>query len=354
MENYYLAMDNMIDLDDRLWFYSFIDNCICCMDKQTLDTEIVFELPMIEGYPATTPRYGKIVEYKRKLFIIPVVMIDIAVYDIDTGELMYIGYPKRELRGIVFSDAIKVGSMLYLIPCEYNSVICIDLEKSEINLYATKDSNIQAWGNALLDGNRILFGCINKEGLYVYDIKGCEIQNHTLCCASPAISGIWKYKERYFIIPQVTDKVIVCDAEMNKYNEIMLSESEYESGEWSVSKTIVLHEKIYMLPRMANKLLIFNMETLKFSLKDLAEKQKINKNNWLDYMPISCAWEHDCDVICAYSKSGQVYNLNNGSHIDIHVNKKTGDGFIRNNRVIHEDDTELFSLRRFVEYLKVC
>ncbi len=351
MEQYYLAMDNIVEAEGKLWFFSFKDNFLCCMKKDTFDVEVVLAIPKIGGSLNRAPQYGKIIWYDRKIYIIPNLMIDIIVYDIQEKSIKSISYPREPFVGMVFLDAVRCNSKLYLIPCEYNKILCVDLETDTVSISASIDRNVQAWGNIWREQENVLFGCMSKGIIYNFNIENKNIEEIDCKKSESGITGIWRHDDEYCIIPNELDKIVISNKNFSRFNEIKIDLPDYKPHIWSVYKSVAIGSVIYCLPRMANKVLVFNMETHSIKTLDFCDKAVTEKLEWLDYMPISNVWKQNGRVICAYSKSGQFYDIYTGEHISVNVSVGIDKLKMDYCGLIKEDYGYLASLKNFIKVL---
>ena len=362
--NYSLAMDNIAEHHGEGWFIGLKDQCLYRMNMKTYEAEFVVRIPRRRNIDGVGPVYGKLYFYGDKAFIIPWQPIDIVVYDTKKKEIRYIQYENEIInRGMVFSEGITKDNKLYVIPCSYEYILCLDMNTEKVShIYLgeiLKEKHKQhsfAWGAVYFDKNTIYMTMLFDNKVLGYDLRTNDVKVYQDGLLSNGSGGICGTDDDIWIIPRKTNRIIHWDRKKKTFDFIEDFPIGYQSGEWSFHKIVMCEEYLCLLPRDANMCLLMNKETGKMTCPNL-NYRKIDPENYYDkYMMYSNAWEDQRYIFIICSKQGTVFRIDKTENFKsdkICLLNKTDEAcsYIQTDK-IYELENRFENTEKYIEYIK--
>lgn len=311
--NYSLAMDNIVEYRGEWWFLALKDNGIYRMNKETFEAALVVRIPWDDH--SWMPQYGKIYIYKNKIFIIPWVPIKIAVYNMEAQRLYYLDYEKETVnRGMVFCEGIIDGNKLYLIPCAYENILCINMDSEEIEyirldeaLHEKRKKHLYAWGGVFFDKKTIYMTMLDSDRIIGYELKTDKVDVYQSKLLTGGGAGICGDEDNVWIVPKRADRIIHWDKKRKTADIIKGFPKGYQPGEFSFYKLQSYKENLYLLPRGANMVIVFNKDRRKIGGLKLGEVQADTKNFYDKYFRYANVWEEQGNTYLVQASRGEVY-----------------------------------------------
>ena len=310
-----LAMDNIVEYRGEWWFLAIKDNSIYKMEKETLQATLVKRIPYGADCMGDHPQYGKIHLYKNKIFVIPMIGDEIAVYDMEKDAVHYIRYGKTDpCRGTIFVEKIEYGGKLYLIPCGYDYIVCIDLETEQFRNIAVRDDEesffqrtveTNAWGSVFWDGKKILFTEVTGNKLVCMDFETEARTIYECALLNGGGSGICGDENSIWIVPKRTDKILCWDRHRKQLRILDKFPDGYKAGEWSFYK-MQLNDELYLLPRDANMCIAVNKDNGIMRKLSMGNENANNGNYFERYMYYSHIWKRGQEILLISSSKGEV------------------------------------------------
>ncbi len=327
-----LAMDNIVEYKGKLWFLAMGDNDIYSMEQDSLEAVFVKRIPLDKKKIGDCPQYGKIYIYNDKIFVIPWIADNIAVYDMEMDEIRYIAYEDREPNcGMAFLEGIIKENKLYIIPCSSNYFLIIDMDREEMEKIpilneSEKEGTIAyAWGSIFVEKSKILFTALFHNIIYSFDMESLEIESYQFEGLGNGGAGICGDEENIWIIPRKTDKIFRWDRKRQELSVYRDFPEGYQPGEdWSFHR-IWFDDKLYLLPRQANMCIMVDAGNGKMNrVLDVCK----DIGNWYDkYMFFSHIWREKEKVRIIETKTGNIYCLDSGGNIyEEHIRNLTETG----------------------------
>ncbi len=315
-DNYSLAMDNIVEYKGEWWFLALKDNSIYKMERTTLKATLVKRLPYGADCLGDHPQYGKIHLYQNKIFVIPMIGDEIAVYDMEKDAVRYIRYGKSDpCRGTVFAEKIEYGGKLYLIPCGYDYIVCIDLETEQFRNIAVGDEkgtsvhktvDAYAWGSVFWDGKKAIFTKITDNKLVCMDFESEAKTVYECGLLDGGGSGICGDEDCIWIVPKKADKILCWDRREKRLEIYDEFPNGYEAGEWSFYK-VQLGDELYLLPRDANMCIAVSKENGTMRKLATGNVDRDNGNFFDRYMYFAHIWKRGQEVLLVSSSKGEVF-----------------------------------------------
>lgn len=349
-ENY--AMDNVIELGQEYFFLSFKDNYINKLNCKSLQVERIMRIPLYEN--SKELEYSKMYIYKKKAFVLPWFADDIAVCNLESGNVGYIKVSERGTTGLQYLEAIQLENLLYLVPCGNSDILIIDMEEevvikqvsvSEL-LLKTKDE-IYSWGGIFIDNENIIMPLMYSKQLLKYNIETNKLD----LCSSVDESvtgwgGVGKTKSGKWYIPKSATQIYF---ETDKGLKILDNfPVGYKPGEISFYKCIAIDEVIYLLPRDANMMLAINENG---EIHKLCEIYHDGFNMFKRYMYFSNVWKMGKSIYCIESNGGRIYEINDNTLVEREIfteQKINREVLDISSRYITECEWKGFTLNNFI------
>lgn len=151
IKNYTLAFENIVKANGSYWFTAIGYNGLFKLDEGTDTAELV---GCFDGEQDANRLYLDIVQYKDKLFFVPLKADAIAVYCMDTKEFIRIPLqpPTEDMQdgvkyssGSKFTFATVYGEILYLFPSTYPAIIKLNPESYETEYLYEPIKKLEKW-----------------------------------------------------------------------------------------------------------------------------------------------------------------------------------------------------------------
>lgn len=358
--NYSLAMDNIVECEGHWWFLALKDNCIYRMNKETLEAEMVAEIPWHEGYGCTTPQYGKIVMYKNKVFAIPWAPVRIAVYNIVSRDLHYVEYESDCIdRGMVFSEGIIKGDKLYLIPCAYENIVCIDMN-TELVTYVRLNEALNdkgqnhhfAWGSVFCDKDVIYMTMLFENIVIGYNTQSGQTEIYRSNVLENGCSGICGDENDIWLVPRKTDKIIRWRREQRKLIYLDMFPQGYQAGNWSFHKIVLCGQYLYMLPRDANMCIVIDKETDKISCLQFDNFRALAGSYYNRYFRYSNIWKVKNMLYIIGTAQGEIHCLDMDNGHKVQRNPKIQMGNSKEFNGMEERENRFETIQNYINVNK--
>ncbi|MCR2045716.1 hypothetical protein NSB25_00245 [Acetatifactor muris] len=327
--NFSLAMDDIVEYQGRWWFFSVKDHGIYRMDKENFYAELVARIPRDETIENYGPQYRKIFIYEAKIFILPWVPVKIAVYDIISGEIHYIDYERETVnRRMVFGDGIIRGNKLYVMPCVYKNILCIDMDSEDIMyirldeiLHEDQSKHQYAWGSIFVDKDSVYMASLKSEKIIELELRSNKVNVYRNKLLTGGISGVCGDENNVWLVPQKADKILHWDRKRKKVEFIDKFPMQYQTGDFSFYKIVSFEKYLLLLPRDANMLLILDKTTNVISNLEFEEVVYDSENYYDKYFRYMNAWENNGEIYVINTRRGIVYCSNFAKGKKTHVKR---------------------------------
>ncbi len=342
------AFENLVKIEDELWFFDFTNNTICKFSNN----KAILDIEYIEREGRHTwgglPEYGKVYSYENKLILIPWIPADIIVYDTKMRTIKRVSYSFTKYTGMYLCDACIIGHLLYIVPTTYSRIIILDLitdDVKEIDLNE-EEGSVLAFGSVALHHDHILFGSLNSDVLFDYNTKKDELRKSHIPELCGGCGGVFNTREHVYYVPKTADVIYEWLGDgISRIVEIPFP-TDYNPGEISFHR-IVVNEDVFFLPRDANVGVCWrvdakNMESFS-SYRMKAPRYDLNR-----LMPISYIWKEADEILACLSEQKRIVNLFSGETKSFEV-ERIKHPSVRG--LILEDDNRLTCLEGFVSGL---
>ncbi len=166
-EKYLFSFEELYDDGETYWFTSLYFNALFKMGKHTWQVEFVGSFPneKIDGYRL----YSSILEYKDKLYFVPLRAKEIGVFDKKSRAFSKIAFEKENIgslegyTGWNFSTAYQYGESIYFIPHQRTFVLKWNLETETIEFLSDWYKTLQE--NNIDTGTSLFFRTCRKENV---------------------------------------------------------------------------------------------------------------------------------------------------------------------------------------------
>lgn len=275
---------------------------------------------------------SRILYYDNSFILIPRLTNYIEIYQIDNWEkkVCFISQEKWTQKGHRFLGVAVEKNMLYLLPQDMEKILQVNLDSlepegsPEINVQNSKlrMRNSTFAKDYIYREKKLYIPCSNENMICVVSVEDatCEYQyidnigNSGICCVAQAengflilnhenelfiknkennikkisvdlgqekVSNMICYQNIVWIIPKLQTNIKYIDLKTDKVYEIEYAKEFrfYPDSEKGFRKVIGIEHKLYILPRLCNRMIIMNMET-----KEIAYKELILDRDSLHYL----------------------------------------------------------------------
>lgn len=292
-----LSMNNILTIQDKKWFLEYKTNTLMYMDQnyERAYAKCYLSKDRFDFYPKV---YGKTEYVDGRIIVVPEAPIPIALYDLESQMVSYIKY-KIDFDGFpgkIFSGVIKKDNYVFFIPCCYDSFVRMDMSNYELHYYSLSkyihnNQPFFSWDGYIGMGDEIWFASYANNTILALDCDKGNVREVLSIPDEKGIMGIVTNSEgNILIIPMSTKRIYIYDKACNKIQVISDFGSDYIPGMFSFSQIIKRGDKIVLLPRDANSVLLLDNDRVK---KVLPVDRKGKSDYFSRYYPISNAeWEH--------------------------------------------------------------
>lgn len=352
-----LAMDNIIKYGEQFLFFNEKDNALYLLNKDITKATLIKLFPMDRQYMECPILYGKIVLFQEKVFLIPFSARKIGIYNIKKDEMKYLEYPAEcYFRGQIFSDYVVKDNILYLIPCAFSSIVCIDMESEQV--ISVKDLGDKtanyAFGGIWENESEIYFTSITDNKIFKLDVKNDRIESYASDDISSGCCAICGDDVNVWIIPKETNKILRWDRKNKKIYKHVEFPFNYIAGEWSFCKVIKTSSYLYLLPRNANMCLQVDISSnLITEVKLIDNPLKKRDSYFQKYMPLSNLFQTNELVYIFESTEGYVYEIGENvkkEKINIELDKHISN-LNAFTEIGMEQESKVGCIRSFLDYI---
>lgn len=329
---YHISIKSCFECGGMVWFINTQDNIIYRINFNMRKIEPVCIIPQKNG-----DQYEHIVIYRDKIFLNPSNGDKICIYDMSLETWRYLEYRKgvKMIRGSAFERTVIKDNLLYLIPCVADYIVCVDMEKEQVNFVGERlhhnvqaDSFAYAFGGVWKDSDYIYFTALTASFIYKFHLMTGRYETYDCNSLKCGGSGIIGDDKGVWIVPLVADKILYWDREKGLFNEYAEFPEGYEPGKWSFSEICQTAEYVILLPREANMCILINKSDGKMKNIDLDGTCNTTDRFCAGiYKPISYLGEFGNRILlfnnimnefCIYDKKSKIVV---GESFDISVNK---------------------------------
>lgn len=356
-----MAIQNSVHYKGMNWLINAKDNGIYKVNMDSLEAELVDIIPWEADKKEHLEVYGEVVLYKAKLFFIPISASKICLFDIKKNELRYIDYGNKQktFKGQIFGGSVQRGRILYLIPCAFDYVVCVDMENEQARYVGEslpERNLVYAFGGIFEDMENIYFTSINSNHIFQYNLETEEYKTYICEELKSGGSGMIGDANGVWIIPVKADKILFWDRNdkvVKKYTEFPEG---YESGEWSFSKVSQISDYIVLFPREANMCIFVNkadghME--RFDPDGICVQKRVSYFH--KYKPFSCLTEWKDKILIFDNVTGTVFEISAGGKTVRKrqfkmINRKELEA-MNGHEIIYEKEGGIVNLERLLQSL---
>lgn len=353
-------MRNIIEYEGVFYFYSFDNNVLFELDPDAWEAKALVRINPEYEYGSdfnNYPDYGAIIASEGKIFIVPEKMMDIIVYDISEKKTRSILLKKTEYGGYTFRDIFTYENDVFLLPKGYDSLIKINTltETIEYIYYAKKLKEKYVYsGTSCQIDNKIYFSSLyDSDFLWIYMLQNNTFKKLPINAINCRLSSLFAYHSRLYIVPFCFSGIYEYDIRMNEVVNVYADFDKDAFGHEDVFDSVrVIDDEVYLLPRLANKGLIFDLSLKKYKEFNLIIREKESEIN--KYMPIANVAKLHSRVIAVYSIDGKFVDVNSCEEIEppiIHMDNIEGIKYRKGHIYIENNGAR--SLESFVDYLTV-
>lgn len=362
-DDYILPISNGILYEGRLWFIGLNDNGIYCMDMETFQAELVQKIPW-EDASCKRQQYGKIVQYKNKILLVPWLASQIVIFDMKTKELRYVEYKIEMcgLRSCYFFDGVLKDNKVFLAPFSSERIVCVNMD-SEIVEYVSEslvdkfnlleDKCSFAFGGIALTGKHMLFTMMSNDLVVKYDTELNDLSSIVVSELVDGGNGILNNNDGLWIIPKEKKEILYYDVEKSQTNVLKDFSENYERKlDWNFHQGFVDDDDLILLPRESNICLRASMKNQNIERIVLGDEQHGDDTYWGKYFRFPSVFQVESQIIIT-DYTGNCFVLTQGGVIDrkkIKVNYKE-DEFEQSDLVSYEENNYCDNLGRF--FLKI-
>lgn len=332
------------------------------MDKDNFAASLIIRIYPRENENNQNPLYANICVYHNKFFLIPWSAKQIAVYDVKKAELSYIEYPaEKNYRGQIFAEHYIREEKLYLIPCAYPFLLCIDMDKEKVlkavRITKSVDSanaqnqEVYSWGSIYAAYPHIYFTQVTGNGIFEFNMENFVCRKIEAGFMKNG-GGIWGDEKNVWIFPLHAEKVFRWDKQNNIFNIYDEFPDNYQAGkEWSFHKIYADDVSIYLLPREANMCLKIEKETGIIETINLSEKKRDYDNFYDRNMPYVNIWREKNKLYFISARTGEVYVVEKKDVVEIKkINLVSDPQYVYCDlKIIYEQENRFENLKNFIE-----
>lgn len=307
MECFYV-MDNVLKIKEEYYFISLYNNCIYEILDDDLTVKKVAQIPFRfgQGYM----EYSKLYYWNGKFFILPWFSDRIAIYNMEGKSYSYIQL-NDDCKGLRYLKAFQRNELLYLIPCENKDIVIINMEEEivvdRISIVVSKENEdkVISWCEVGYDINSIVIPQVYDKRLISFNYIEKKINYiESNVEDTDGFCGICDTKEGRWFIPRQANKLYFkTTMGMKEYHNFP---DGYKCGNISFYKIVPDDNRIFLLPREANMLIVVYEDGTIINLMNIAPQ----KNNAMEeYMFFSNVWSIGEHWFCIESNTGRVFEI---------------------------------------------
>ncbi len=263
-----IVMDNLIDINDELWFYDYKINAICKTSYSSGDVSIACFLSAFNFDLKTRKIYGKIIAKNNKIFVMPEWNVPIAVYDIKADSIEYIEYKidSKKIVGKIFSSIISSDEFIYFFPYAYDYILKLNSYTGEMTYISLGEKSVNnceyeriSWDCCSEFDDCVLFTSLQSQKVMKLDLCSDEITTaFSIDECNPA--SICKGRGCLYVIDMESNKIYKYLNDGFILEKIIPIEYRgYKHG--SNNRIIDSKDNIFLLGRVANMCLAFDKNT---------------------------------------------------------------------------------------------
>ena len=364
-----VAMCNGVRVGSNWYFVSIKDDILYKMDLKTFKVEYIHYMPHINELYLTRMGYTKLISYKDKLILLPDLSKYIAIYHISKNEITYVDFGAKEnIVGACFNGEAVLGDLLYLIPCQFDRIVVLNMETEEIEENRCIElpcvgkgyTDLFSWGSLIQEKENVIFTSLTQNKIFQVNLRTKQVNNLNFDNGE-SLGGIVKAGSFYWLFPRKGSKIIKLDKEGMIVQTISDFPPGYVDEEESFHMQCDMGDEIVLLPRLANKLLRMNKST--------GEIREINvdidgydaENYWDHYSRYSTIFQWENKKILVEAKTGKWSILNEKFEVidsvkldieqDANGIKEVCDHVKRDYSPV-ETDGPIINIKNYIEYVK--
>lgn len=213
-------------VDGKYWYVPYWSQDLYCMDGSGFETTKVYRFSEKEGEAL----FCGMVSYGKRLFMVPKLASYIWIYDIEEESGHQIEVQERdEIEAVRYSKFLSwviIDGYLYLIPCRYHSLVCINLETEELEVYRIdqgKECQAVSRYNAAVMNNDIYFLYEAESCLIKFDTKQKVMEKVYPGNEKRVYTSLFSINQKIWLIPfHAKDGIRVWDVYTNKFEDILV------------------------------------------------------------------------------------------------------------------------------------
>lgn len=268
---------NSVVIDDWQWFWS--ENCDA-LYKRNLTTG---EIQRIGGYECyKKAAYTKLVYYEKKLIALPNASDKIMIYDMEKREFRYagIGIPEMEetdTNSEKFYGKVVKGNWLFMIGCKTAHILKFDMAVEQtvgyVDLYqklSPKKEGIGYLREGVVYNEQILIPALYDNYIFELNSDSLQYSIKELNKAGKGFSTICEIENQIWLFPFDEGEIVQWNIENDSIIKHSISGlADFRKGSRNFLSTHFIDNKLWIIPRAANKILMFDYMKNEFSNKNM-------------------------------------------------------------------------------------
>lgn len=321
-----LSFETYIEEEDKIWFPAYDHNGLYCKQRENEEAILQGIVPYERRYAFRL--YASIKKYGNKIFLIPFLANEIAVYDIDTNIFIKLslkkvdGFGQKKLanENAKFWCSEVYGSFLYLFPHNYPAMVIINMRTLEINYVSdfineleAQSVNNEAYITDVCVENGIAYcSCGCAEVILQIEMKNRNITIYKVPICGNGFNGILKLGTDIWLTPRIEGGVVCFGIKRNTVTVYEKYPDGFTSSYVPFHTLYKCEKGIILFPNLSEQFILLDtktgeMENIKYA-SDLICGDKIENTYGFDN---TMAYSIDGDTISFMSgKDYSFYKVN--------------------------------------------
>lgn len=325
--NRLLTTEVWAEADGFLWFVPLRENALYRMNLANGALEYVtrFEREASNEY-----LFAKMFSYKGKLFLIPGLSGSITVYEMASGQKIYLDY-KRNYKllggGKRFATGVVKDNYLYLIPGQFREIVCVNMDNLKMEFCDISEGETEkgigsqkgidySFKNVEIVGNDIYIPSFRHAGILIYSMEKQSYNYIYPDDERTVYEGIFQIDHRYLLIPKSKNYLYVWNKEADTIEKRLDLPADFVPGIVNFYYGKIVENKLYLLQWYGNMSFVIDLETMKIEKLNLPEcEEKDSLYKWIDI----CMYMGNLCVISGANKGWYQVKGTESTYCDVPV-----------------------------------
>lgn len=294
---YIAKTENIVLYKDNYYFVPVDMNYLFKMSKDLMSVE-----PLVRLNDNTIDNlYAEIVAYEDKLFLVPKMASEIAVYDLLRDEIKYFHLADKSVdrnKGSLFLSSLIVEDCLYLIPTNYTRIVCVNMLTTAVKEIPVAHGGMICDGIAAVKDEKIWIPDCDENNIIIYDIQKQSIeylfpQKLDFSCNIVMDCG------EYVMLQSFDLNAPTIQYYLNTNESIIISnKDETDRRAW---KGTIINNYLYLITTESGTILKINNE---------AEREFLSRNTFISFPENAEQWEINERQVYLFERENRIHLVN--------------------------------------------